>query len=57
MASATGGLTSTDPIEAIKRYPGAGGMETWSNGKPIAGRDVGAPAQPIPADLDLAKTA
>ena len=27
----------TDPIEAIKRYPGAGGEETWSNGKPIAG--------------------
>jgi hypothetical protein len=27
----------TDPIEAIKRYPGAGGVETWSNGRPIAG--------------------
>jgi hypothetical protein len=26
-----------DPIEAIKRHPGAGGVETWSNGKPIAG--------------------
>lgn len=27
----------TDPIEAIKRHPGAGGAETWSNGRPIAG--------------------
>jgi hypothetical protein len=26
-----------DPIEAIKNYPGAKLVETWSNGKPIAG--------------------
>jgi hypothetical protein len=27
----------TNPIEAIKRHPGAKLVETWSNGKPIAG--------------------
>jgi hypothetical protein len=27
----------TDPIKAIKRHPGAKLVETWSNGKPIAG--------------------
>jgi hypothetical protein len=27
----------TDPIDGIKSYPGAKLVETWSNGKPIAG--------------------
>jgi hypothetical protein len=44
MASATGGLTSTDPIEAIKRYPAQGGGDLVER-KADRGRDVGAPVQ------------